>query len=33
MKVYLAGPLGFSDAGRHFQEVVLLPALRDLAWK
>ena len=27
MKVYLAGPFGFSEAGRHFQEGILLPAL------
>ncbi len=30
MKVYLAGPLGFSEAGRHFQAGVLLPRLRGM---
>ena len=30
MKVYLASPLGFSEAGRHFHEGVLLPALRGM---
>ncbi len=30
MKVYLASPLGFSEAGRHFSEGVLLPALRGI---
>ena len=28
MIVYLAGPLGFSEAGRHFHGSVLLPSLR-----
>jgi nucleoside 2-deoxyribosyltransferase len=27
MKIYLAGPLGFSEAGRFYQDIVLLPAL------
>ncbi len=27
MKIYLAGPLGFSEAGRFYQDTVLLPAL------
>jgi nucleoside 2-deoxyribosyltransferase len=27
MKIYLAGPLGFSEAGRFYQESILLPAL------
>jgi nucleoside 2-deoxyribosyltransferase len=27
MKLYLAGPLGFSEAGRSYQDTVLLPAL------
>jgi len=27
MKVYLAGPLGFSEAGRFYQDTVLIPAL------
>jgi nucleoside 2-deoxyribosyltransferase len=30
MKIYLAGPLGFSEAGRHFHNRVLIPALRKL---
>jgi nucleoside 2-deoxyribosyltransferase len=30
LRVYLAGPLGFSEAGRHFQATVLAPALRAL---
>ena len=30
IKVYLAGPLGFSEAGRHFQGGVLLPLLRGI---
>ncbi len=27
MKIYLAGPLGFSEAGRFYQESMLLPTL------
>jgi nucleoside 2-deoxyribosyltransferase len=27
MKIYLAGPFGFSEAGRFYQDTVLLPAL------
>jgi nucleoside 2-deoxyribosyltransferase len=27
MNIYLAGPLGFSEAGRSYQDTVLLPAL------
>lgn len=27
-RVYLAGPLGFSEAGRHFHRAVLLPLMR-----
>jgi nucleoside 2-deoxyribosyltransferase len=30
MRIYLAGPLGFSEAGRHFQSEVLMPALTQL---
>ncbi len=30
MKLYLAGPLGFSEIGHHFQDGVLLPAVRGL---
>ena len=30
MKIYLAGPFGFSEAGRNFQENVLIPALSAL---
>jgi nucleoside 2-deoxyribosyltransferase len=29
-RVYLASPLGFSEAGRHFYAGVLLPLVRDL---
>lgn len=28
MRIYLAGPLGFSEAGRHFHDGVLVPVLR-----
>jgi nucleoside 2-deoxyribosyltransferase len=28
MKIYTAGPLGFSEAGRAFHENIILPALR-----
>jgi nucleoside 2-deoxyribosyltransferase len=27
MKIYLAGPLGFSEAGRFYQDAVLIPGL------
>jgi nucleoside 2-deoxyribosyltransferase len=27
MKIYLAGPLGFSEAGRFYQDTVFIPAL------
>jgi nucleoside 2-deoxyribosyltransferase len=27
MKIYLAGPLGFSEAGRFYQDTILLPEL------
>ena len=30
MIAYLAGPLGFSEAGRHFHGGVLIPALRSV---
>lgn len=30
MKIYLAGPFGFSEAGRHFHAEVVLPAIRQL---
>jgi nucleoside 2-deoxyribosyltransferase len=30
MKIYLAGPLGFSEAGRDFHNRVLIPALTKL---
>jgi hypothetical protein len=29
MKIYTAGPLGFSEAGRAFHESIILPALRE----
>lgn len=28
-RCYVAGPLGFTEAGRHYQDTVLLPALRE----
>jgi hypothetical protein len=30
MKIYLAGPLGFSEAGRAFHEKVVVPSVRRL---
>jgi nucleoside 2-deoxyribosyltransferase len=30
MKIYLAGPLGFSEAGRAFHETVVVPAVQRL---
>ena len=30
MKIYTAGPLGFSEAGRSFHQSTILPALRQL---
>jgi nucleoside 2-deoxyribosyltransferase len=30
MKIYVAGPLGFSEAGRAFHAASVLPALREL---
>jgi nucleoside 2-deoxyribosyltransferase len=30
LKIYLAGPLGFSEAGRHFHNNVLIPRLEGL---
>lgn len=32
-KIYVAGPLGFSEAGRMFQYTVLLPELRRLGYE
>ena len=29
-RIYVASPLGFSEAGRHFQDTVLLPMLRGI---
>jgi nucleoside 2-deoxyribosyltransferase len=31
-RVYMAGPLGFSEAGRHFYHAVLLPFVRGLGY-
>jgi nucleoside 2-deoxyribosyltransferase len=31
-RIYMAGPLGFSEAGRHFYRAVLLPFVRDLGY-
>ena len=33
MKIYLAGPLGFSEAGCHFQSKILIPKLKHLGHK
>jgi nucleoside 2-deoxyribosyltransferase len=32
VRIYLASPLGFSEAGRHFYTRVLVPAVRDLGY-
>jgi hypothetical protein len=32
-RIYVAGPLGFSEAGRHFYTVVLIPYLRGLGYE
>ena len=32
-RVYMAGPLGFSEAGRHFHEAVLVPFVRGLGFE
>jgi nucleoside 2-deoxyribosyltransferase len=32
-RIYMAGPLGFSEAGRHFHEAVLVPFVRDLGYE
>jgi nucleoside 2-deoxyribosyltransferase len=31
-RIYMAGPLGFSEAGRHFHQAVLMPFIRDLGY-
>jgi nucleoside 2-deoxyribosyltransferase len=33
MRVYLASPLGFSEAGRHFYDDVLVPAVKGLGFE
>jgi nucleoside 2-deoxyribosyltransferase len=33
MRIYLAGPLGFSEAGRHFYNAVLIPFVRGLGYE
>jgi nucleoside 2-deoxyribosyltransferase len=33
MRIYLAGPLGFSEAGRHFYATVLVPHVRGLGYE
>jgi nucleoside 2-deoxyribosyltransferase len=33
LRVYMASPLGFSQAGRHFYEGVLLPFVRQLGYE
>src|SRR5262245_24759477 len=32
VRIYLAGPLGFSEAGRHFYTTVLVPYVRGLGY-
>ena len=32
-RIYLAGPLGFSEAGRHFYNAVLIPYVRGLGYE
>ncbi len=32
-RAYLASPLGFSEAGRHFYQLVLIPFVRDLGFE
>jgi nucleoside 2-deoxyribosyltransferase len=32
VKIYLAGPLGFSEAGRSYQDTILIPALARAGW-
>jgi nucleoside 2-deoxyribosyltransferase len=33
VRIYLAGPLGFSEAGRHFHNAVLAPFVRSLGYE
>ena len=33
VRIYLAGPLGFSEAGRHFYNAVLIPFVRKLGYE
>jgi nucleoside 2-deoxyribosyltransferase len=33
VRIYLAGPLGFSEAGRHFYNAVLVPFVRSLGYE
>ena len=33
VRIYLAGPLGFSEAGRHFYNVVLVPFVKGLGYE
>jgi nucleoside 2-deoxyribosyltransferase len=32
-RIYLAGPLGYSEAGRHFHDTVLVPFVRGLGYE
>jgi nucleoside 2-deoxyribosyltransferase len=32
VSIYMASPLGFSEAGRHFYDTVLIPVVRDLGF-
>src|SRR3989442_11603875 len=33
LRIYMAGPLGFSEAGRHFYNSVLVPFVRSLGYE
>jgi nucleoside 2-deoxyribosyltransferase len=33
VRIYLAGPLGFSEAGRHFYQTVLVPFVQGLGYE
>src|SRR2546428_13683512 len=33
LRIYMAGPLGFSKAGRHFYNSVLVPYVRSLGYE
>src|SRR2546427_12794501 len=33
LRIYMAGPLGFSEAGRHFYNSVLVPFVKSLGYE